>query len=159
VFLCILNKVGAKPNIGETVIYKLLYFIDVDHCEKYGEQLIDATYMKNRYGPTPIEFKKLVDKMLDKDAVKVKDKYFDYPQTRYLPLRKPDLSKLKGSEIEVIDKVIKKLSDMNGAQISEYAHNDVPWLTTEEGRIIEYEPVFYRAPPYSVKNKDRFIAS
>jgi len=28
VFLYILNKVGSKPNIGEIVIYKLLYFID-----------------------------------------------------------------------------------------------------------------------------------
>jgi transcriptional regulator with XRE-family HTH domain len=30
VFLYILKKVGAKPNIGETVVYKLLYFIDFD---------------------------------------------------------------------------------------------------------------------------------
>lgn len=151
VFLYILNKVGAKPNIGESVIYKLLYFIDFDYYEKYEEQLIGATYMKNRYGPTPIEFKKLVEKMLDKDTIKVKDKYFDYPQTKYLPLRKPDLSKLKGSEIEVIDHVLEKLADMNAAQITEYAHNDVPWLTTEEGKIIEYESVFYRTAPYSVR--------
>jgi transcriptional regulator with XRE-family HTH domain len=151
VFVYILNKVGAKPNIGETVIYKLLYFIDFDYYEKYEEQLIGATYIKNRYGPTPIEFKKLVEKMLDKDTIKVKNKYFDYPQTKYLPLRKPDLSKLKGSEIEVVDHVLEKLADMNAAQISEYAHNDVPWLTTEEGKIIEYESVFYRTAPYSVR--------
>ena len=40
---------------------------------------------------------------------------------------------------------------MNAAQISEYSHNDVPWLTTEDGETIEYEAVFYRTPPYSVK--------
>ena len=28
VMLYILSKVGAKPNVGETVLYKLLYFID-----------------------------------------------------------------------------------------------------------------------------------
>ncbi len=151
VFLYILNRVGAKPNIGETVIYKLLYFIDFDYYEKYEEQLIGATYLKNRYGPTPIEFAKLVEKMLDKDVVKVKEKYFDYPQTKYLPLRTADLTKLKGSDIEVIDSVLKRLSDMNAAQISEYAHNDVPWLTTEDGQVIEYESVFYRTPPYSVR--------
>lgn len=151
VFLYILKKVGAKPNIGETIIYKLFYFIDFDYYEKYEEQLIGATYMKNSYGPTPAEFKKLVEKMLDKDTIKVKDKYFDYSQTKYLPLRKPDLSKLKGSEIEVIDHVLEKLSDMNAAQISEYDHHDVPWLTTEEGKIIEYESVFYRTAPYSVR--------
>ena len=157
VLLYILNRVGAKPNIGETVIYKLLYFIDFDYYEKYEEQLIGATYMKNRYGPTPLEFRKIVGRMLGKEIIEVKDKYFDYPQTKYLPLRRPDLSTLKGSEIEVIDSVLEKLSDMNAAQISHYSHNDVPWLTTEEGKVIEYEAVFYRTPAYSVREYDEEI--
>ncbi|MFA4889304.1 MAG: helix-turn-helix domain-containing protein, partial [Candidatus Omnitrophota bacterium] len=45
VLIYILNKVGSKPNVGETVIYKLLYFIDFDFYEKYEEQLIGATYL------------------------------------------------------------------------------------------------------------------
>jgi len=152
VFLYILNKVGSKPNIGETVIYKILYFIDFDYYEKYEEQLIGATYVKNQYGPTPIEFKKIVDKMIgSKEITKVESSYFKYPQTKYLPLKKPDLSKLKASEIELIDDVLNRLSDMNAAQISDYSHNDVPWLTTEIGKIIEYESVFYRTTPYSVR--------
>lgn len=152
VFLHILTKVGSRPNIGETVIYKLLYFIDFDFYEKYEEQLIGATYIKNHYGPTPIEFKKIVDKMTeDEEITKVDSSYFNYPQTKYLPLRKPDLSKLKANEIKLIDDVLNRLSDMNAAQISEYSHNDVPWLTTEDGKVIEYESVFYRTPQYSVR--------
>ena len=46
VLLYILGKVGSKPNVGETVIYKLLYFIDFNYYEKYEEQLIGATYLK-----------------------------------------------------------------------------------------------------------------
>jgi hypothetical protein len=38
--LYILNKVGSKPNVGETVIYKLLYFVDFDYYEKFEEQFI-----------------------------------------------------------------------------------------------------------------------
>ena len=151
VLLYILNEVGAKPNIGETALYKLLYFIDFDYYETYEEQLIGATYIKNRYGPTPIEFAKLIEKILNKDLIRVKDKYFDYPQTKYLPLRKADLLKLSGREIELIDNVLDRLSDMNAAQISDYAHNDVPWLTTDDGELIEYESVFYRTPPYSLR--------
>lgn len=150
VLLYILNKVGSKPNIGETVLYKLLYFVDFDFYEKYEEQLIGATYKKNHYGPTPIEFKKITDTMKGKDLVKVKDKYFEYPRTKYLPLREPDLTKLKANEIKLIDDVLDRLSDMNASQISNYSHNDVPWLTTEDGEIIDYEAVFYRTPPYSV---------
>lgn len=152
VLLHILNKVGSKPNIGETVIYKLLYFIDFDFYEKYEEQLIGATYMKNQYGPTPIEFAKIVEQMITKGEIeKVKSDYFNYPQTKYLPRNKPDLTKFKASEIELIDDVLNRLSEMNASQISAYSHSDVPWLTTGDGEVIEYESVFYRTPPYSVR--------
>jgi len=155
VLIYILNNVGAKPNIGETVIYKLLYFLDFDYYEKYEEQLIGATYMKNQYGPTPLEFPKIVEQMIGKrELIEVKDKYFGYPQRKYLPLRPPDTGILNGNEIEVIDKVLARLSDMNAREISDYSHNDVPWLTTEEGQIIGYEAVFYRTPAYSVREYD-----
>jgi len=155
VFLYILNKIGSKPNVGETVIYKLLYFIDFDFYEKYEDQLIGATYLKNRYGPTPIEFKKLVEKMIkEKEITKIESEYFQYPQTKYLPLRPTDLEKLKANEIKIIDDVLKKLSDKSATQISEHSHNDVPWLTTDDGKVIEYESVFYRTPEYSVREYD-----
>jgi len=153
VFLYILNKIGSKPNIGETVIYKLLYFIDFDYYEKFEEQIIGATYQKNTYGPTPIEFKKIVDEMISADELEiVKSKYFDYPQTKYLPHRKANLHLFSGEELELIDKVLNKLSDMNASEISNYSHKDVPWLAAEEGDIIDYESVFYRTDEYSVRN-------
>ena len=158
VLIYILNNVGAKPTIGETVLYKLLYFIDFDYYEKYEEQLIGATYLKNKYGPTPLEFRKIVDQMMAKgEIIEVQDKHFKYPQRKYLPLRRPNLGILNGNEIEVIDDVLARLSDMNAREISDYSHNDVPWLTTEEGKIIEYEAVFYRTPDYSVREHDEAV--
>ena len=152
VLLYILNKVGSKPNIGETVIYKLLYFIDFDFYEKYEDQLIGASYMKNQYGPKPVEFAKIVERMIKKGEIeKVKSDYFSYPRTKYLPRNRPDLTKFKANEIEVIDDVLNRLSEMNASQISAYSHSDVPWLTTSDGEVIEYESVFYRTPPYSVR--------
>lgn len=151
VLLYILNKVGSRPNIGETVIYKLLYFIDFNFYEKYEEQLIGATYIKNNYGPTPAEFVKIIKQMEGTEVVKVKEKYFKYPQTKYIPIREPDLTKLKAHEIDVIDDVLNRFSHMNANQISEFSHDDVPWLVTEDGGIIDYETVFYRTQPYSVR--------
>lgn len=158
VLLYILNKVGAKPSIGETVIYKILYFVDFDFYEKYEEQLIGATYIKNQHGPTPIEFRQIVEKMIrDKEIEKVESLYFNYPQIKYLPLREPDSSRLKGNELQLIDDVLNRLSDMNAKQIKEYSHNDVPWLTTENNKKISYESVFYRTPSYSVRKYDKDI--
>jgi len=153
VLLYILEKVGAKRNVGETVLYKLLYFIDFDYYEKYEDQLIGATYIKNKFGPTPIEFAILLDKMLsDEEVLKVGTKYFKYPQRKYIPLRKPVLDCLNAREIKLIDHVLDKLSDMSAAEISEYSHNDVPWCTAEDGQPIEYETVFYRTQDYSVRD-------
>jgi len=155
VLLYILNKVGSKPNVGQTVIYKLLYFIDFNYYEKYEEQLIGAHYIKNHHGPTPSEFKMTVQQMTKENLIEeVKSKHFSYPQTKYLPLKPADLSGLTANEIKIIDDVLLKLSDMNANEISEYSHNDVPWLTTENQNTIEYESVFYRTPEYSVRPGD-----
>jgi len=152
VLIYILEKVGSKPNVGETVLYKLLYFIDFNFYEKYEEQLIGATYIKNHHGPTPKEFIKIAKEMEGEELVRVASNYFQHPQTKYLPLRKPDLTLFKAHEKEIIDDVLNSLSNMNASEISEYSHNDVPWQTTEDGEIIEYESVFYRTFPYSVRN-------
>ncbi len=159
VLLYVLGRVGAKPNVGETVLYKLLYFIDFDYYEQFEEQLIGATYRKNKYGPTPLEFRKVAEGMIKAaELQKLPDKYFNYPQTKYLPLRNPDLSRLSGREIGVIDRVLERLSDMTASQISAYSHNDVPWLSTEEGGFIKYESVFYRTPAYSTRSDDAVIS-
>ena len=152
VLLYTLAKVGSRPNIGETVLYKLLYFIDFDYYEKYEEQLVGATYQKNHYGPTPVEFTKIIEQMIGNQEIeRVPSAFFQYPQTKYLPLRQPDLSILTANEIQLIDDVLNRLGEMNAKQISDYSHHDVPWMTTEDGQIIPYEAAFYRTAPYSVR--------
>ena len=149
VLLYILNQVGSKPNIGQTVIYKLLYFIDFNFYEKYEEQLIGATYQKNIHGPTPIEFAKIIRKMEKaKEITTIKNEYFEHTQTKYLPLREAKLTEIKSHEKEIIDAVLSRLSNMNATSISDYSHHDVPLLVTENGGIIDYETVFYRTPAY-----------
>jgi transcriptional regulator with XRE-family HTH domain len=158
VLLYILEQVGSRPNVGETVIYKLLYFIDFDFYEKYEEQLIGASYIKNKYGPTPVEFAKIVQKMVEsKELDKVASKYYNFMQTKYLPMREPDLQILKASELKTIDEVLCRLAHMDASAISAYSHKDIPWLTTDSGGIIEYESVFYRSSPYSQRNYEESV--
>lgn len=156
VLLYVLSKVGGKPNVGEAVIYKLLYFIDFDFYEKFEEQLVGATYIKNHYGPTPVEFKFIVDGMIHNgEIMKVEGKYFNYPQRKYLPIREPDLTKLKDArELHHIDEVIARLGDKNATELSDYSHEDTPWLVAKENQPLDYEAVFYRTPKTSVRNYD-----
>lgn len=155
VLLYILEKVGSKSNVGMTVLYKLLYFIDFDYYEKFEEQLVGATYIKNHFGPTPVEFKKIVESMeLKGELETVKSKYFLHEQTKYLPRREPDISVLSAMEIKHIDEVLARLGDKNAKELSDYSHKDIPWLGTENGKTIPYEAVFYRTPETSVRVYD-----
>ena len=155
VVLYVLNKVGAKPNIGETALYKLLYFIDFDFYEKFESQLTGARYIKNHYGPTPVEFQKIVENMEEKGEIeRVRSSYFQYDQKKYLPHREPDLKNLSAQEIKHIDEVLARLSDKNANELSDYSHSDVPWKVHKQGEIISYESVFYRDHEHSVRNYD-----
>jgi len=152
VLLYILEKIGARPNIGEAVIWKLLYFIDFDYYEKYEEQLIGARYKKNHHGPTPVISTQILEEMEKQgDIVRVNTKYFQYEQKKYLPLRTPDLSCLSAREKTLIDEEIERFKDYNATQIREYSHRDVPWITTASQAEIDYESVFYRTPEFSVR--------
>lgn len=152
VLLYILEKVGGKPNVGMTVLYKLLYFIDFDYYEKFEEQLIGATYIKNHFGPTPVEFKKVIESMEKRGELEtVRSKYFQHEQTKYLPRREANISVLSANEIKHIDEVLFRLSDKSASELSEHSHKDVPWITAEDGRPLSYESVFYRTKDTSVR--------
>ncbi|HBI00933.1 MAG TPA: DUF4065 domain-containing protein [Flavobacteriales bacterium] len=153
VLLYILERCAGKPNVGETVLYKLLYFSDFNYYELYEEHLTGAKYRKLPYGPVPQKLDTIIGQMIEKGQLqRVKTEYHGYPQTRYLPLEKADLTELKASEKEIIDRVIEQMSDWSAAAISNYSHKDMPWLASKEGEEINYELAFYRDAPFSVRN-------
>lgn len=153
VLLYILERCAGKPNVGETVLYKLLYFSDFNYYELYEEHLTGAKYRKLPYGPVPQKLDTIISQMMEGGQIKrIKTEYFDKMQTRYIPLAKADLTELRASEKEVIDKVIEQLSDWSAAAISNYSHKDIPWLASKEGEEINYELAFYRDAPFSVRN-------
>ena len=155
VLLYILERIGARPNIGEAVVCKLMYFIDFDYYEKFEEQLIGAIYIKNHHGPTPVAFPEIVKQMeKDGDLTRVVKKYFQYDQTKYLPLRKANLSNFSAQEKELIDSEIGRFKDFNATQMERYSHGDVPWVSAENLHPIDYEAVFYRTPEFSVRQYD-----
>jgi transcriptional regulator with XRE-family HTH domain len=153
--LYILGKCAGKPNIGETLLYKLLYFADFNYYEIYEEHLTGAEYKKLPYGPVPQKLDAIINQMISsKSLERFKSDYHGYAQTRYIPLIRPDLTLLKASEKEVIDKVIEQYSDWSASAISDYSHKDMPWLASKDGEVIDYELVFYREHPYSVRTYD-----
>ena len=155
VLLYVLAKVGSKPNVGKTVLHKLLYFIDFDYYEKFEESLMGATYIKNRHGPTAVELDEILKEMEKQgDIEPVRSAHYKYQQKKYLPLKSPDLEGLTARDARHIDDVLTRLSDQNATEIAHYSHGDIPWRVAKEKEPLDYEVVFYREKPYSLKNYD-----
>jgi uncharacterized phage-associated protein len=153
VLLYVLSKIGAYPNVGKTVLIKILYFIDFDYYEEKETQLMGMRYVKKQYGPYPLLFDKVVDNMNKAgEIVAITDTYFGNHQQKYLPTREADLNCLSGDELEYIRKVINKYSRMTANQLTDYSHKDIPWLAAKDGEELKYEGVFYRTPDTSVRS-------
>lgn len=152
ILLYLLEKVGSKPNVGMTVLYKLLYFIDFDYYEKYEEQLMGLTYFKNHHGPAPREFAKIIEDMKKNEELEeVKSKFHKYDQKKFLPLKKSDLDSLTARELKMIDSVIVRYGDKTATELSKISHEDMPWSAAKEGANLKYDHVFYRPDHLSVR--------
>ena len=76
---------------------------------------------------------------------------FKKEQRKYIPVIEPDLSVFTGQELQHIDYEIKRLGDKTARELSDFSHQDVPWISAKIGEDISYESVFYRTEKTSVR--------
>ncbi len=156
VLLYVLGKIGSQPNMGETVLYKLLYFIDFDYYEKFGQSITGMQYKHNHYGPTPGQtFRALTKAMTEKGELKiVETNFYDRPQKRYIAGTGADLRALSGQEVCHIDEALGRLGGKTAKELTDLAHQDMPWLATEPGQVIDYQLAKYRTTPTAVTSDE-----
>jgi len=148
----IISQCGHNPNVGKTVLYKLLYFSDFDYYELTEEPLTGESYLKKSRGPAPTHFKEIIAELVQERKVWVMEsEYAGYRQIKYLSIQAPNINLLSGKELQVVNNVIGKCAHMTATQISAYSHKDMPYKATGDGQLIDYELVFYREPITSVR--------
>lgn len=123
VLLYVIEKVGAKPNVGEAVLHKLLYFIDADSQRACGSPITNLTYVHSRFGPMPTRtFSDLVRQMeSDGELEVISTKHFNNTQKKYLPVQKANLDTLSAAELESINDTLARLSGKTSAELTELA--------------------------------------
>lgn len=157
IILYILEKCGGKPNLGETVLYKLLYFVDFDAYEILGKPVTGISYVKLQFGPAPQikDFQNVVNEMIKKkELMMIHQDYHGKIQKRYVAFAEPGMSKFSAEEKQVMDRVLSRLSDMRAVEIEAYAHGDAPWRLTNDGEVIDPVLVFERTVPYAHRDYD-----
>lgn len=119
VLLYVLARVGAKPNVGETVLYKLLYLIDAGYSESHGRSITGVGYLHNRYGPMPTKaFADVVKQMEANGELEVVvTKHFNNTQKKYLPVVRTDLRSLSANELQHIDNTLTLYGDKTAEEL------------------------------------------
>ena len=152
----IVSKTGNISNVGKTVIFKILYFSDFDFYELNQKPITGETYRKIEMGPAPMHFESAASELKSEGKIrefKTDHGGFKNNLTKFVSLQEPKITLLSSTEIELINKVIKRLSGMGAKQISGYSHEDLPWKATADKSKIDYKLVFYRSPAFSVSEE------
>jgi uncharacterized phage-associated protein len=146
------GRCGHLENVGKTVLFKILYFVDFDYYELNEDKLTGESYKKSDYGPAPIHFEEMIKELEEEEKIKqFTTMRWGHEQQKYISLEEPNIDLISGKELKVIEDVINKYSCMSATQISEFSHRDIPYKATKDNEIINYEKVFYRDPIFSVR--------
>ncbi len=149
----IISQCHQKPNFGKTVLCSILYFIDFNYYEVYGELLTNETYIKSKRGIRPLHFREISEELISRNYLFFrKEPYYNRTIYRYYLIIIPNL-RFSEKELEIINYSISRLSDENATTITKYAKNDPPISIADFGDEIDFRYVFSRDNEYSLTNK------
>ena len=136
----IISYISSKvSNLTITSLNKYLWFIDILSFNQRGVSITGLTYQKQQYGPTIINQRYKEISLLDDKYIR--NDYEDESGTKTIITSNKnfDLSKLKESEIEIINKIIKLLKNKNVTDISDMSHEEEGWKKTKKFDEISFE--------------------
>lgn len=147
----ILSQCYNKPQIGKTIICCLLYFIDFNYYELYGQLLTKETYIKSKKGIKPKHFNEVTNELIEKKQLFLrKEPYYHRILHKYYPTIIPT-PQFSEKELEIIDFAISQLSNNNASTMIRYAIRDPPISIADFGEDIDCRHVFSRNEKYSAR--------
>ena len=133
----ILCRTYNKPGFGKTVLCSIMYFIDFNYYELYGELLTNETYLKSKKGIEPVHFREVTQNLISLHHLFFrKEAYYNRTIHRYYPLIIPNV-RFSRKELDIINYSIEKLSDNNAHSITIYALGDPPISIADFGDEID----------------------
>ena len=119
---------------------KIIFEADKVHLNLHGRPVTGDTYIKMEYGTVPSS----IYDMIKGDpaglaALELKAYPFKVEDAYYLKaLRKPDLDVLSESDIEALDKGIKKYLNLTFSQVKDVNHSEKCWIDSELNQPIDF---------------------
>jgi len=144
-FNAVLYFAEKAANLGKTKLNKLLYFLDFDHFEKYGESVTGDEYENKQHGPVPVSADGIVEKMEQKGLVNVsEERVIDFTRYAIRAKARYDVKAFNSTEMEMLNEISSKWGTHSAEELTAASHGEAPWLATALGEKIPYALAYYR---------------
>jgi DNA-binding XRE family transcriptional regulator len=139
-------KVYSKKSATKTLLAKLVYFADFAWFYDNLKSMSGMKYRRFEYGPVSDPYFRAIDDLLadDKISLKVTEKSQLIDLTEQGEQKKSQI--LSKTEIDLIDKIVKKWKDASTDEIVEFTHSQIPWQICRKGEYIPYELITQEEP-------------
>lgn len=139
--------IGAHPSVsdlGQTKLYKLIYFSDVRHLRATGSSITGSEYIKYQHGPVPSRGEKAIKQLRANGSIDVEQVPFaDYVMNKITVHESPSGSVLTPSEIETLSVVCESLGRINASSLSRLSHDEPAWVYAEQLQKLSPELMMY----------------
>ena len=123
-------------------LFKLLYFAERKHLAKWGDFIVNDTYIAMKNGPVPSIIYDLF-KGIRGDGFRDK-KYETFYNTfkvdgghYVIPLEFPDMDYLSRSNVDALDESIFEYKDIDSNRLSDLSH-DIAWMNADKNDKINF---------------------
>ena len=131
-------------------VFKILYFVDKEHLEKYGRFICGDKYIAMKNGPVPsgiydlLKFVRGDLSPIFEPSQKIADSIHQainiYESFKIKNKREPDLEMFSASDIECLNNSIKKYGSLSFNSLTDLSH-DKAWDLTGENDLMEIDHI------------------
>ena len=123
--------IGANPhvrNLGETKLWKLVYFIDVTALRETGRTITGSDFIRYDHGPVPSRGEKSL-KQLSRDGriAIVQERFPSFRINRVVVSDPPEEKIFSAAELDLIGRICRAYGDKSAAYLSELSHREPAW--------------------------------
>lgn len=148
VVLFILNGPANNSLLGKVKLFKMLYYVDFNHCEFFDSPVTGDTYRKEEQGPFPNHGDEILEQMVRRELMSMgKEPAGEFERFVFKPATEANLKVFSTSETEVLKDVVREWAFRSREEIEEATHREAPWRAVELHEEIPYSLTFYRHQP------------
>lgn len=153
--LHVAQKSADDPRFGAIKLNKILFYADFWSYASRGVSITGAEYQRLRFGPAPRRLLPARDRLTKDGAASIQEfKVLEHTWQRLVALRDPNYSILDAADIAIVDQVIEKLWERDGADLGAATHRIDGWKLAEQGDTVPYFSVFLPASPLPLTQEE-----